>query len=70
MKQVKKRKRQAKVYKEECAACGCCVLVCPHDAITVYKGLYAAVDESFCMGCGKCVKECPASVITLSEVTA
>lgn len=35
------------------------------EAIRVYKGLYARVDDSKCVGCGRCAKECPASVIVL-----
>ncbi len=54
---------------EECVVCGCCVKVCPRDAIHVVKGLFAQVEER-CVGCGKCVRECPASVVELREVTA
>ena len=51
-------------------ACGCCVKVCPMNAIQVYRGLYAQGDEAKCVGCGKCAKECPATVIEVREVTA
>lgn len=61
-------KRKAKVKKEQCVACGCCVKVCPRAAITVPKGICAVIDEQLCVGCGKCVKECPASIIELREV--
>ena len=64
---AQKRKR-AQVEQNLCVACGCCVKVCPLDAINVYKGLYAAVDTNKCVGCGKCAKECPASVIIIREV--
>ena len=50
---------------KDCVACGRCVKECPVGAISVYKGLYAAVDKSKCIGCGKCVKVCPAGVIEL-----
>ena len=43
--------------------------VCPRSAITIPRGIYAAVDEELCVGCGKCAKECPASVISMREVT-
>ena len=42
--------------------------VCPKNAITIPKGVFAEIDLELCVGCGKCAKECPASVITL-EVT-
>ena len=52
---------------KECVACGCCVKDCPVGAITMYKGLYAVVDQDKCVGCGKCLKTCPAGVIELME---
>jgi ferredoxin len=61
-------KRKAKIGKDQCVACGCCVKVCPKSAITVPNGIYAVVDEQLCVGCGKCSRECPASIIELQEV--
>lgn len=58
-------KRFAKVTKDLCVACGCCVKVCPRNAISIYKGRYALVDESKCIGCSRCAKECAASIITM-----
>lgn len=58
-------KRKAVVSTKECVACGCCVKVCPRNAITVPKGIYAEINTSQCVGCGKCAKECPAGIITL-----
>lgn len=57
-------KRYAQVGKD-CVACGCCVKVCPRDAISVWKGVIAVVDKAVCIGCGMCTKECPAGEITL-----
>lgn len=50
---------------KDCVACGCCVKVCPKDAISVWRGVTAKVDDTRCVGCGKCEKECPASAIIL-----
>lgn len=61
-------KRKAVVSIQECVACGCCMKVCPKNAISIPDGIYAVIDQNLCVGCGKCVKECPASIITL-EVT-
>ena len=58
-------KRKAIVSIRECVACGCCVKVCPKNAIRIPKGVFATVDHDLCVGCGKCAKECPASVITM-----
>ena len=40
-----------------CVACGVCVKVCPKDAISIYKGCYAQIDEEKCIGCGICEKK-------------
>lgn len=61
-------KRKAVVSVRECVACGCCLKVCPRNAITVPNGIHACIDKDLCVGCGMCAKECPASIITL-EVT-
>lgn len=60
-------KRRAFADRDLCAACGCCVKVCPVSAISIYHGIYAAVDASKCVGCGRCAKECPASIISIID---
>lgn len=61
-----RRSKIASVSKE-CVACGSCLKECPVNAISIYKGMYAVVDEESCIGCGKCMGVCPASVISLEE---
>lgn len=39
-------KRYARVDRDYCVACGCCVKVCPMDAIAVWHGVEARVDEA------------------------
>ena len=51
-----------KECKAACIACGKCVRVCTHDAITV-SGNVAYIDGSKCRLCGKCVAECPTGAI-------
>ena len=71
MENVKKKvRRKAYVDQPNCVACGCCVKVCPMDAIQIAWGTTAQVNMEKCIGCGKCAKECPASIITLKEVQA
>lgn len=65
-----RKRRKAFVEAESCVACGCCVKVCPREAIAVWKGIMAKVDGDKCVGCGKCAKECPASVINMQEVVS
>lgn len=58
-------KRKAVVSIQDCVACGCCIKVCPRNAISIPDGIYANIHQDLCVGCGKCAKECPASIITL-----
>ena len=63
-----KKRRRAVVDQPACVACGCCVKVCPRQAIAVLRGIAAQVNAEMCVGCGKCAGECPASVIAIQEV--
>ena len=58
-------KRKAIVNTRACVACGCCMKVCPKNAIAIPKGICAEINHNLCVGCGKCAKECPASIITV-----
>lgn len=58
-------KNLARVDTGACVACGCCLKVCPRQALSVFKGSYAVVNQAACVGCGLCAKECPASVISI-----
>lgn len=62
------KKKRAVVSKASCVACGACGNVCPRDAVSVYKGCYAAVDPAKCIGCGLCSMTCPANAIRVEEV--
>ena len=50
-----------------CVACGVCALQCPREAIQIYRGCYALVDEAKCVGCGMCEKACPAGTIKVEN---
>ena len=65
-----KKQRKAMVNQSACVACGCCVKVCPLQAIEIVRGVMAQVRQDKCVGCGKCARECPASVIKIREVEA
>ena len=60
-------KRLALINKNVCVACGACTKECPKEAISIFKGCYAAVDSDKCVGCGKCEKVCPAGCIAVKE---
>lgn len=70
MSQGKRIRRRAVVIQSDCVACGCCVKVCPREAIHVERGVAAKVDLKKCIGCGKCARECPATVIIIEEVAS
>ncbi|MCC2877440.1 4Fe-4S binding protein [Lachnoclostridium pacaense] len=55
----------AYIHRDSCVACGCCLKVCPRQALDIWKGSYAIVSHDLCVGCGKCARECPASVIDI-----
>ena len=68
MTSVGTKRRTAVVDQAVCVACGCCVKVCPLQAIKIVRGVTAQVNREKCVGCGKCARECPASVIKIREV--
>ena len=53
---------------KRCVACGVCALQCPRQAIDIYRGCYAVVDDSICVGCGICEKACPAGSIRVQDL--
>ena len=66
MNSVKKRRR-AVVDPSACVACGCCVKVCPLQAIEIVRGVMAQVRQDKCVGCGKCAESCPQHTIQIRE---
>ena len=63
-----KQRRRAVVDPSACVACGCCVKVCPLQAIEIVRGGRPRSGRR--NACGKCARECPASVIKIREVEA
>ena len=66
MNPVRKHPRKAFVDQKSCVACGCCLKVCPMNAIRIFKGMFAKVDESRCVGCGRCIAVCPWDAIRVN----
>ncbi len=50
------------VYKNKCDFCGCCVGVCPEDAIELKESDINIVEE-LCTNCSKCVWCCPVEAL-------
>lgn len=55
---------QLMTYSSKCTACGRCIPICPHGAISILEngtpGPYAVTDREKCINCGKCIDICPA----------
>lgn len=60
-------KRLASVEWKWCVACGACQKVCPKEAVSVWKGCHAKVDEEKCVGCGICARICPAGALSVVD---
>ena len=60
-------KRIAVPDKKICVACGVCLKACRKEAISIYRGCFAQVDEEKCVGCGLCARACPAGCIAIPE---
>lgn len=59
------KSKKVSVVSKECVACGSCVKACPLGAVSVYKGMYAVVEDEKCVGCGSCARACPAGIISI-----
>ena len=60
-------KKLAVPDKNICVACGVCIKACRREAISIYRGCFAQVEEGKCVGCGLCSRVCPANCITIAE---
>ena len=60
-------KKLAVPNKKICVACGVCLSACRKEAISIYKGCFARVEEEKCVGCGLCAVSCPAGCIAMKE---
>ena len=60
--------KKACVETKSCVACGVCRKACPKQAVSIYKGCFAKVDETLCIGCRMCEKKCPAGAIKVREI--
>ena len=52
------------VNRDRCAYCGCCVAVCPENALTLDE-TRLTVDEAHCVACGMCLTACPTGALAL-----
>lgn len=52
------------VNRDRCAYCGCCVAVCPENALTLAE-TRLMVDEAICTACETCLPACPVGALAL-----
>ena len=67
MEQKIRKKKKALVSAQECVACGCCIKVCPRNAIEIWKGIMAKIHMEKCIGCAMCAIMCPDCAITVEK---
>ncbi|MCX5696822.1 MAG: DUF362 domain-containing protein [Candidatus Omnitrophica bacterium] len=56
-KQVQHSSLKPSVITKNCTACGCCIAICPVEAIS-FKDGKAFIDQRKCVGCGECLCAC------------
>jgi len=64
--QAKNGKLMIDIIQDKCDYCGCCVGVCPEDAIELKEAFIHIIDER-CTNCSKCVWSCPYEVIVFNK---
>lgn len=58
------------IEKDECIACGRCIISCPVKAITMHEDMYAVIDFDQCVECYTCLRHgCPTDAIKEHELT-
>lgn len=59
-------KLMIEILPNKCDFCGCCVGVCPEDAIELKEAEIRIIDEN-CTNCSKCIWVCPIEVIKFNK---
>ena len=50
---------------EKCVGCGICLVVCPHEVLSMNNGHAMIQDRDSCMECGACSRNCPSEAVTV-----
>jgi uncharacterized protein len=64
-KQVQHSSLKPHVIDKKCTACGCCVKICPAQAIS-FKIEKASINQAICIGCGECLCACKFYAISIN----
>ena len=51
--------------REKCVGCGICLVVCPHEVLSMNNGHVRIENRDLCMECGACARNCPADAVTV-----
>ncbi len=65
-KQVQHSSLKPHVIDQKCTSCGCCIEVCPVNAILFSKNGNAVITQARCIGCGECLCACKFDAIFLN----
>lgn len=49
---------QIMIFPARCIGCGCCMAICPLNAVTLGADRGVSIDRSLCDGCGRCASVC------------
>ncbi|MBW2709104.1 MAG: 4Fe-4S binding protein [Deltaproteobacteria bacterium] len=50
---------------EKCVGCGMCLMVCPHEVLSMNNGCAGIENRDQCMECGACSRNCPTEAVTV-----
>lgn len=64
-KQIQHSSLKPHVVKNKCTLCGCCIRICPVQAISEKKGR-ADINAAVCLGCGECISACKFDAIYIN----
>jgi len=54
-----------KLDREKCVGCGMCLVVCPHEVLSMNNGHARIENRDLCMECGACARNCPTDAVTV-----
>lgn len=54
-----------KLDQEKCVGCGMCLVVCPHEVLSMNNGHVRIEKRDICMECGACSRNCPTDAVTV-----